>query len=164
MQADYDRILSVGEECISSAELKNLILAKGRGSGNANGINLYDGFEPSGRMHIAQGVFKAMNVNKCTFEGTNSTFVFWVADWFALMNDKMGGDLDKIKTVGEYLIEVWKAAGMDLSHVVFKWASEEITTQADKYWPQMLDVARRFNITRIKKCCQIMGRLEVTNF
>lgn len=23
-------------------------------------------FEPSGRMHIAQGVFKAMNVNKCT--------------------------------------------------------------------------------------------------
>ena len=25
------------------------------------------------------------------------TFIFWVADWFALMNDKMGGDLDKIK-------------------------------------------------------------------
>jgi tyrosyl-tRNA synthetase len=24
----------------------------------------------------------------------------------------------------------------------------------------MLDIARRFNITRIKKCCQIMGRLE----
>ncbi len=30
------------------------------------GFILYDGFEPSGRMHIAQGVFKAMNVNKCT--------------------------------------------------------------------------------------------------
>jgi tyrosyl-tRNA synthetase len=101
-----------------------------------------------------------MNVNKCTAAGTNSTFIFWVADWFALMNDKMGGDLEKIKTVGHYLIEVWKAAGMDLSNVVFKWASEEITNNADKYWPMMLDVARRFNITRIKKCCQIMGRLE----
>jgi tyrosyl-tRNA synthetase len=134
-------------------------LAKGRGSAN-QGFNLYDGFEPSGRMHIAQGVFKAMNVNKCTLPGTNSTFVFWVADWFALMNDKMGGDLDKIQTVGKYLIEVWKAAGMDLSNVVFKWASEEITKNADTYWPLMLDVARRFNITRIKKCCQIMGRLE----
>jgi tyrosyl-tRNA synthetase len=111
-------------------------------------------------MHIAQGVFKAMNVNKCTAEGTNSTFVFWVADWFALMNDKMGGDLEKIKTVGEYLIEVWTAAGMNLDNVVFKWASEEITNNADKYWPTMLDVARRFNITRVKKCCQIMGRLE----
>ena len=60
-------------------------------------------------MHIAQGIFKAMNVNKCTKAG--GKFVFWVADWFAFMNDKMGGDLDKIKDVGEYLIEVWKGAG-----------------------------------------------------
>jgi len=54
MQADYDRILSVGEECISPAELKALITAKGRGSDHELGFNLYDGFEPSGRMHIAQ--------------------------------------------------------------------------------------------------------------
>jgi tyrosyl-tRNA synthetase len=162
LEADYQRILRVGEECISDKELKALLIAKGRGIEDPSNrhINLYDGFEPSGRMHIAQGVFKAMNVNKCTAEGTNATFVFWVADWFALMNDKMGGDLDKIKTVGHYLIEVWKAAGMQLDHVVFKWASAEITEQAHIYWPQMLDVARRFNITRIKKCCQIMGRLE----
>jgi tyrosyl-tRNA synthetase len=158
MEADYQRIISVGEECISPSELKDLITAKGRGT--ELGFNLYDGFEPSGRMHIAQGVFKAMNVNKCTFPGTNSTFIFWVADWFALMNDKMGGDLDKIRTVGAYLIEVWKAAGMDLTNVVFKWCSEEITNNAALYWPKMLDIARRFNITRIKKCCQIMGRME----
>ena len=102
-----------------------------------------------------------MNVNKCTADpATNATFVFWVADWFALMNDKMGGSLTKIQVVGHYLIEVWKAAGMVLDHVVFKWASEEITSKADRYWPTMLDVARRFNVTRIKKCCQIMGRLE----
>jgi tyrosyl-tRNA synthetase len=155
LQQDYDRVLSVGEECISPGELKALLLAK-RPS-NAR-FNLYDGFEPSGRMHIAQGVFKAMNVNKCTQSG--GTFIFWVADWFALMNDKMGGDLDKIRVVGEYLQEVWKAAGMNLDHVVFKWASEEITQQANTYWPLLLDIARRFNITRIKKCCQIMGRLE----
>jgi tyrosyl-tRNA synthetase len=160
LQADYDRIYSIGEECISGPELQSLLLKKGRGSQHSHGFILYDGFEPSGRMHIAQGVFKAMNVNKCTISGTNATFVFWVADWFALMNDKMGGDLDKIKTVGRYLIEVWKAAGMNLTHVIFKWASEEITAKATEYWPIMLDVARRFNITRIKKCCQIMGRLE----
>ena len=45
-------------------------------------IRCYDGFEPSGRMHIAQGIFKAINVNKCTRSGC--TFTFWVADWFAL--------------------------------------------------------------------------------
>jgi tyrosyl-tRNA synthetase len=111
-------------------------------------------------MHIAQGLLKSVNVNKCTADGTHSTFCFWVADWFALMNDKMGGDLNKIVTVGKYLIEVWKAAGMDLSNVEFRWASDEITDNAHIYWPIMLDVARRFNVTRIKKCCQIMGRLE----
>jgi tyrosyl-tRNA synthetase len=111
-------------------------------------------------MHIAQGLLKSVNVNKCTTPGTHSTFCFWVADWFALMNDKMGGDLQKIVIVGKYLIEVWKAAGMDLQNVEFRWASDEITQRAHIYWPIMLDVARRFNVTRIKKCCQIMGRLE----
>ncbi|KAL7522295.1 hypothetical protein ACHAWX_006987 [Stephanocyclus meneghinianus] len=161
MEDDLKRILSVGEECISEKELRALILAKGRGvDDDAPRIRLYDGFEPSGRMHIAQGLLKSVNVNKCTYPGTHSTFCFWVADWFALMNDKMGGDLTKIGIVGEYLIEVWKAAGMDLENVEFRWASKEITENAHVYWPLMLDVARRFNITRIKKCCQIMGRME----
>jgi len=111
-------------------------------------------------MHIAQGVFKAMNVNKCTAAG--GTFIFWVADWFALMNDKMGGDLAKIRDVGRYLVEVWKAAGMrmDGGRVVFRWASDDITEHAASYWPQMLDIARRFTLARIMKCGQIMGRKE----
>mmetsp|Transcript_22161 Transcript_22161/g.53682 ORF Transcript_22161/g.53682 Transcript_22161/m.53682 type:complete len:825 (+) Transcript_22161:180-2654(+) len=172
LESDLNRILEVGEECISASELRGLILAKGRGAEKyadddaehetdlTPRIRLYDGFEPSGRMHIAQGLLKSVNVNRCTLPGTHSTFCFWVADWFALMNDKMGGDLEKIMIVGRYLIEVWKAAGMDLTHVEFRWASEEITEKAHVYWPLMLDVARRFNVTRIKKCCQIMGRLE----
>ena len=31
----------------------------------------YDGFEPSGRMHIAQGLQRAMNVNRLTESGVN---------------------------------------------------------------------------------------------
>ena len=52
----------------------------------------YDGFEPSGRVHIAQGILKAVNVNRLTEAGC--VFVFWVADWFGLLNNKMGGDLE----------------------------------------------------------------------
>ena len=46
------------------------------------------------------------NARAPPYPRVTGTFIFWVADWFALMNDKMGGDLDKIKTVGEYLVEV----------------------------------------------------------
>ena len=93
----------------------------------------YDGFEPSGRMHIAQGVMKCLNVNKLTKAGCH--FKFWVADWFALMNNKMGGDLKKIQKVGQYMVEVWKAVGMDLSRVEFIWSSEEINKRGHEYWP-----------------------------
>ncbi|KAG5505193.1 hypothetical protein JIQ42_04381 [Leishmania sp. Namibia] len=149
----YELLRSVGEECIQESELRNLIEKK-------PSIRCYDGFEPSGRMHIAQGIFKAVNVNKCTAAGCE--FVFWVADWFALMNDKVGGELEKIRVVGRYLIEVWKAAGMDMEKVVFLWSSEEISRHAETYWRMVLDIGRQNTIARIKKCCTIMGKTEGT--
>lgn len=36
-----------------------------------------------------------------------------VADWHASLNNKMGGDMKKIQTVGSYFVEVWKAVGME---------------------------------------------------
>ena len=139
----------MGEEIIKESELMELIQRKEM-------FRCYDGFEPSGRMHIAQGIMKATNVNKITKAG--GIFIFWVADWFALLNNKMGGDLEKIRVVGRYFVEVWKAAGMDLANVQFLWASDEINKRADEYWSIVIDIARKFNITRIKKCGQIMGR------
>jgi tyrosyl-tRNA synthetase len=60
-------------------------------------------------MHIAQGVLRAINVNKLT--STGCVFKFWVADWFAQLNNKMDGDLKKIRMIGQYMIEIWKAIG-----------------------------------------------------
>lgn len=139
----YRLAASVGEEIIKESELADLIARKQL-------FRCYDGFEPSGRMHIAQGIMKAINVNKIAKAG--GVFIFWVADWFALLNNKMDGDLQKIRTVGRYFVEVWKAAGMDLSNVQFLWASEEINKKPEEYWSLVIDIARKFNVTRIKKC------------
>ena len=38
---------------------------------------MFDGFEPSGRMYIAQDIMKSINVNKITKAG--GIFIFWVA-------------------------------------------------------------------------------------
>jgi tyrosyl-tRNA synthetase len=94
-----------------------------------------------------QGVMKALNVNKLTKAGC--IFKFWVADWFAQLNNKMGGDLKKIQTVGRYMIEVWKAVGMNLDNVQFLWSSEEINSKAHEYWPLVMDIARKNNLARI---------------
>jgi len=118
-------------------------------------IIAYDGFEPSGKIHIAQGLLRTINVNKLTEAGIY--FKFWVADWFALMNDKLDGNLEKIQTVGEYFIEVWKACGMDMKNVEFVWASK---TMDQDYWLSVLRIAKLNSVKRITRCAQIMGRSE----
>ncbi|RHY36729.1 hypothetical protein DYB25_008159 [Aphanomyces astaci] len=147
----FELCKSVGEECIKEEELRVLLEKKEHPI-------CYDGFEPSGRMHIAQGVLRMINVNKLTSAGC--IFRFWVADWFALLNNKMGGDLKKIRKVGQYMIEIWKAVGMNMDNVQFLWASDEINSHADEYWTRVIDVARKFNVARIQRCCTIMGRKE----
>lgn len=143
--------VSVGEETLTTEELTALYTARQHPI-------VYDGFEPSGRMHIAQGVLRAINVNKLT--STGCMFKFWVADWFAQLNNKMDGDLKKIKMVGQYMIEIWKAIGMDMQNVRFLWASDEINAHADEYWSLVMDIARANNLNRIQRCCTIMGRKD----
>lgn len=141
-------VKEVGEEIITEQELRELFETK------KNPI-AYDGFEPSGRIHIAQGLLRAINVNKLTKAGIR--FKFWVADWFALMNNKMDGDLDKIRTTGEYFIEVWKACGMDMKNVEFLWASENMDKD---YWLSVLKIGKLNSVKRITRCSQIMGRSD----
>lgn len=47
VEKKYNIVRSIGEECIQEDELKNLLAKKPTPI-------CYDGFEPSGRMHIAQ--------------------------------------------------------------------------------------------------------------
>jgi len=142
-------IRSVGEEILTEDDLKKLLSEKKH-------LVAYDGFEPSGRIHIAQAIMRAINVNKMIKAGCK--FKMLVADWHAWANNKMGGDLEKIKIVGKYFIEVWKASGMDLSHVEFVWASDLV--KDDNYWKMVMQVARHSTLNRIIRCGQIMGRRE----
>ncbi len=141
-------VRGVGEEIVTEDELRE-VLSKKRPVA-------YDGFEPSGNLSIAQGSLRAINVNKMVKAGVH--FKFWVADWFGWMNNKMGGDLERIRKVGEYQVEVWKACGMDMDKVEFLWASEAMSDR--DYWKKVISIARANTVKRITRCSQIMGRSE----
>jgi len=152
MDADkrLELIKQVGEEIITEEDLKELLQKK------KNPI-AYDGFEPSGiNIHIAQGLLRAININKMIKAGCK--FKILIADWHAWANNKMGGNLEHIQKVGKYLIEVWKACDMDLNKVEFIWASELV--KDDNYWKKVMQVARNSTVKRIIRCSQIMGRKE----
>jgi tyrosyl-tRNA synthetase len=148
-QEKYELIRSVGSECIQEDELKSLI-------DSGYPITCYDGFECSGRMHISQGLLKVINVNKLTKAGCK--FKFWIADIFAELNQKLDGRQDRIKDAGLLMITTWKACGMNMDNVEFLWSWEEINKDAEKYWKLVLDIANVFDLNRVKKCTQIMGR------
>jgi tyrosyl-tRNA synthetase len=150
IQQRLQTILGIVEEVETVPELEAL-LRTGRT------LVAYNGFEPSGRIHIAQAVVTVLNANALTKNGFR--FIIYIADWFAQLNHKMGGDLDKIKTVGRYFVEVFKACGLNPDKTEIVWASDLITG-SPTYWPRVLDVATRSTLNRVNRCCQIMGRKE----
>jgi len=120
----------------------------------------YDGFEPSGRIHIAQGLMKAHYIRTMVENGFD--VVIWIADIFAMLNNKHAGDSGKIRLCGEYMIEVWTVylnrLNVDMSHVKFIWASEEIAKDPNKYWQIVMHISTKFPISRFKRCTPILGR------
>lgn len=148
-----NNILSIAEECDTKEELETLIR-----SGKT--ITAYNGFEPSGRIHIAQAIITVLNANLLIENGCNVKL--YIADWFAKLNHKMGGDLEKIRNVGRYFIEVFKACGISRENLEFIWASE-LMFRDSQYWERVLDITTKTTYKRAIRCSQIMGRRDDDN-
>lgn len=102
------------------------------------------------------GVFRPLLLNDLTKAGVH--FKLYIADWFGWLNNKMGGDLEKIRKVGEYFIEVWKAGGADQKHVEFVWASDVMSDR--EYWKKVILISKNTTVNRANRMLTIMGRTE----
>lgn len=135
------------EEIITEEELISLLETK-------SDIVAYDGFEPSGLLHLGSGLLRAIKTND--FIEANIKFIIYIADWFAYLNNKFGGDMELIRKAGEYFIEGWKACGMKIDKVDFVWASEVISDK--EYWETFLKISKFFTVNRVKRAVTIAGR------
>jgi len=137
------------EEVITEQDLRDLLETKEQPVA-------YDGFEPSGLAHVPFGVMRATKLQDMLDAGCR--FKLLLADWHAMINNKMGGDLEKIRKVGEYLVEVWKASGIDPARVDIVWSNDLV---ADRdYWRLFVSVAKNVTVQRLLRCLTIMGRRE----
>lgn len=149
LQKRVDLIYGVGEEVINLAELRELLQTKDRPVA-------YDGFEPSGIAHLPVGVFRPILLKDMLAAGVD--FKLFIADWHGWINNKMGGDLEAIRSVGKYFLEVWKAAGVDMDKVEVIWASDVVADP--DYWKKVIAIARQTTLKRMARCLTIMGRKE----
>ncbi len=141
-----EKILRNIVEVITEREL-DFLLSSGKK------LKAYIGFEPSGFVHLGTGVLWPLKLRDLEECGIHT--VVLLADWHAYINDKLGGDLEKIKICGEYMRECFRAMG---TNAQFIFASEIV---GDKdYWEKVIRVAKKTTLRRAKRAMTIMGRRE----
>lgn len=115
----------------------------------------YIGFEPSGLPHIATGILWTMKVKELAEAGVRVTVL--LADLHSQINDKLGGDLQRIRESGRMIERCMKAYGLP-SDVEFKWATDLVNNM--DYWTTLIKVAKSSTLSRLKRSLPIMGRTE----
>ena len=134
-------------EVVTYDELKNVL--------NKPKPRAYIGFEPSGTVHLGWKICsnKIKDFLKCGFD-----FTILLADWHAYINDKLGGDIEKIKLCGKYMEDCFEAMGIDRKQVKFVYASDYVSDP--KYWELVLKTSKSTSVARVKRAMDIMGREE----
>lgn len=133
------------EEIVTDEELKNVL--------NKEKPKAYIGFEPSGSVHIGWKICtnKIKDFLDCGFD-----FTVLLADWHAYINDKLDGDIEKIKLCGKYMEDCFASMGVDKNRVKFVYASDYVSDPA--YWEIVLRTAKSMSVARVKRAMDIMGR------
>ena len=148
-QTRLQLLKGISQEIVTEAELVNLVETKGK-------LVAYDGFEPSGLAHLPVGIYRPLLLKDLL--KANVKFKLLLADSFAWINEKVEGDLDNIRVVGNYFLEVWKASGLDMSKVEVVWHKDLLADS--EYWKKVLLVAKHHTENRTRRALQIAGRSE----
>jgi len=105
-------------------------------------------------MHIGMGVVcgsKIKDMIKAGFE-----FIIFLADWHSWINNKLGGDMEKIRLCGEYFKECFTALRIKPDSVQYLWASDIAKNM--EYWEKVVRIAKSVTLQRTWRALPIMGR------
>jgi tyrosyl-tRNA synthetase len=148
LEAKVDLVCRRAVEVVTEDEVRELLAKGGR-------PKAYVGFEPSGMMQIGQGFVIAAKLRDLVDAGFDVTVL--LADWHAYINDKLGGDLERIRTCARYFEDCFRALGVPGS-VRYVTATELVATP--DYWMNVVRVSKAASVARIKRALTIMGRKE----
>jgi len=73
-----------------------------------------------------------------------------------MINNKFGGDMEKIETAGEYYKHCFTALGLTEDKVEYIWASE--LAIKPNYWERVIRIAKTITAQRAMRALPIMGR------
>jgi tyrosyl-tRNA synthetase len=136
------------EEVITTQELRSLFETKSR-------PKHYIGLEISGVLHLGSLVLTGFKINDFIKAGIETTV--FLADWHTYINDKLGGDWDRIKQVSQYYSEAFKFFCPGVNIVL---GSDMYAEQGEKYWERFVRFSKQMTLARTMRSLTIMGRSE----
>ncbi len=137
------------EEVLTPEHLRNLLETETR-------ITAYNGWEPSGLVHLGTGIICAYKMKDFIEAGIH--FKAYLSTWHAWLNNKLGGDLKLIRKAADLFKHSWIALGVPKDKVEFIYSDE---LYADlNYWAKTVTVAKNLTIARTTRTLEIAGRKE----
>jgi tyrosyl-tRNA synthetase len=114
----------------------------------------YQGFEISGLLHLGNLIISGFKINDFLKAGIKCQV--YLADWHSFINNKFGGDWDKILSASKYYAEAFKFFCPGAKIVV----GSELYHNNDEYWRTLLRFSKHMTLSRTLRCMTIMGRSE----
>ncbi len=116
----------------------------------------YNGWEPSGLVHLGTGVICAYKMKD--FAEAGLRFKAFLATWHAWLNNKFSGDLSLINKAAELFRHSWIALGVPADKVQFIYSDEEYKDL--DFWAKTVKIAKTLTIARTTRTLEIAGRKE----
>lgn len=143
------------EEVVTEEDLVKLLKSKEK-------LKHYIGFEISGRIHLGTGLMCMSKVKDFMDAGVD--VLVFLADWHSWINDKLGGNRERIKKVAvgyfkEGIKASLKCVGGNPKRLKFVLGSD-LYRNNDNYWATVIDVSKNTTLGRMQRSITIMGRKE----
>ena len=116
----------------------------------------YNGWEPSGLVHLGTGVICAYKMKDFVEAGIR--FKAYLSTWHAWLNNKLGGNLELIRKAADLFRHSWIALGVPDDKVEFIY-SDELYDELS-YWTKTITIAKNLTIARTRRTLEIAGRKE----
>lgn len=115
----------------------------------------YIGLEISGVLHLGSLILTGFKINDFIKAGINTTV--FLADWHTYINDKLGGDWNRIKQVSQYYAEAFKFFCPSVNVVL---GSDLYKQKGQDYWENFVRFSKQMTLARTIRSLTIMGRNE----
>lgn len=147
LEKRLDLVRKNTREIITKEELRILLETNSR-------PKAYWGFECSGFLHLGNGLLCGSKIIDLVNAGFDFTIL--LADWHSWINNKLGGNMENIRTAGEYFVHAFTALGIPPTRVKYVWASDVVIDK--KYWEKVIRIAKSISLQRVMRALPIMGR------